>query len=199
MGAHALAGTSLGTKLGVGWLRDDSRLHLHRRGDAFYELCAEVNQARPIRDRLRLVVTMGPSALLDIGPDFGSVADFGAVVTVASTRLLDHDLVATALLRWLDDREASFFDAAEPYPGWADFFNRKLVLETWGDAEAASYRHLVPAPLGGGLAFDRSLSHLATLQGERPSRIVVEQAGDALPDDLVGWLRAEPDALFAVA
>jgi hypothetical protein len=185
--------------MGVGWLRDDSRLHLHRRGDAFFELCAELNHARPLRDRLRLVLTMGPSALLDIGPDFGSTADFGAVVTVASTRLLDHDLVATGLLRWVDDRETSFFDATEPYPSWADFLNRKLVLEQWGDAEAASYRHLVPAPLGLGLAYDRCLSQLAALQGERPSRIVVEHDGGALPVELVQWLRAEPDALFAVA
>jgi len=51
---HTLAFATLGLKLGVGWLREDSRLELHRDADSFAEKFAEVNRLPAIAERLRL-------------------------------------------------------------------------------------------------------------------------------------------------
>ena len=40
---HVLAGSTLGLKAGVGWLRDDSRLELHRDVRSFVEKIVEIN------------------------------------------------------------------------------------------------------------------------------------------------------------
>ena len=76
LGTHALAGYTCGIKNAVGWLRDDSRLLYHQRGETFFEKAAEINHAPELRKKLRFTLTLGDSALLDIGPDFGGEYDF---------------------------------------------------------------------------------------------------------------------------
>lgn len=198
LGAHALAGVSLGAKAAVGWLRDDSRRHLHQRGDSFYEQIAELNLMAPLRDKLRLVLTVGRRALLDIGPDFGSDVDLEGVLALGATNVLDHDAVGTALLRWLDESVASGFDGYSPFPEDVDFWNRRLVTEVWGPEAARDYRPLRASSPDRGLAFDRTLSHLCALRGVRPSRIAVTRVGAPWPDGLASFLARQDDGLFAV-
>ena len=188
LGSHALAGYTCALKSVVGWMRDDSRLRLHQKAGAFFELIADANHARPLRDKLRLNLTLGPQALLNIGPDFGSVYDIDGVLALASTRLVDHDLVAVALLDWFERDDTSLFDLYAPYPEDADHWNRGLVEGTWGEAALAGYEQLVPHRFAPGLAYDRCLARMATLEGYRPERIEVVRGGDPLPAPLVGFL-----------
>lgn len=199
LGSHALAGYTCALKIAVGWLRDDSRLHLHQRAGSFFEQVAEISHAPPLRDKLRLNLTVGPRALLNIGPDFGSVCDLGGVLALASTSLVDHDLLAVALLDWFEGDDTSLFDLYAPYPEDADHWNRGLVEETWGEEALAGYEQLVPHRFAPGLAYDRCLARLARLQGYRPERIDVVRAGDGLPGPLVQHLAAFDRGRFAVA
>lgn len=197
-GTHGVAGYTCAIKNAVGWIRDDSRLHLHQRGDTFFEQIAEIHLFSPLREKLRLSLTLGREALLNIGPDFGASYDFEGILALASPNLLEHDAVATALLLYFDRRDKSFFDIYAPYPEDADFFNRTLVREIWGREAVRGYREMVTYRLGKGLAYDRVLSHLAVAQGQRPTRVVIDRRGDRFPDELANYLRRYADGLFTV-
>jgi len=197
LGSHVLSGYTAAVKNAVGWLRDDSRRHLHSRGDTFFEQLAEISSFSPLRDKLRLSLSLGSHALLGLGPDFGAVYDFEGTVAIASSGLLEHDALATAVLLWLDQSDRSIFDIYEGYPEDADFWNRGLVRDTWGREALQQYRELVTYRLGKSLAYDRCLAHVAVLRGERPTRIVIDRDGDRIPDELVRYLRTYGDGLFA--
>ncbi len=197
LGSHALSGMTCGAKNAVGWLRDDSRLHLHQKGHRFFEQIAEINLFSPLRDKLRFTLSLGEAALLDVGPDFGSTVDFEGVMALGSRRLVDHDAVAAALLDWLDRDNASLFDIYNMYPEDVDFWNRWLVREFWGpEFLERGYTRLVAFEGGQGLATDRCLSHLAALQGYRPETISIERDGSGIPNELVAYLRAYDQGLF---
>ena len=55
---HMLAGTSLGLKAAVGWLRDDSRLEFHRDAGSFFEKIAEINDTTILRQKLRMTLSV---------------------------------------------------------------------------------------------------------------------------------------------
>ncbi len=195
---HALAGYTCGAKIAVGWLRDDSRLHLHQRGDTFFEQIAEISEAPPLRERLRLTLTLGTGALLNIGPDFGSKHDLGAQWGLAATKVVDHDLLASALLEWLDGEDLAFYDLYSPYPAGSEHFNRGLVEDTWGEGALADYRPLETFPRGRGLAQDRCLARLAQLQGYRPTEVRIRALGQGLPTELAAWLPGHGDGMLRV-
>jgi uncharacterized protein (DUF362 family) len=96
--SHATADATLGFKIGVGFLRCDSRFAFHRGGGDFSAMYQEVNDVPEIADKLRLVVSNGTEVLSTIGPDIGHVAtpDYGLVM--ASTDLLAHEQLAYAWL-----------------------------------------------------------------------------------------------------
>src|SRR2546422_10794681 len=50
---HTLAFATLGLKLGVGWLREDSRLELHRDADSFAEKFAQRSEERRVGKECR--------------------------------------------------------------------------------------------------------------------------------------------------
>lgn len=197
LGAHALAGYTAAVKNAVGWTRDDSRRVLHQKGGSFFEKLAEINHARPLRDKFRLAVTLGDKALLEVGPDIGGTLDFRSVVGFASQRLVDHDAFASALLDYFEQRDVSVFSAYSPYPEHADFWNRGFVEDMWGEQAAARYEPMVTFPQRLGIAYDSCLSHLAALQGYRPERIVVRANPVSLDDGLRAHLRRYGTGLFA--
>ena len=96
--AHAMADATLGFKIAVGWLRDDSRFTFHRGGADFAAMYEEINDVPEIADKLRLVVSTGTQVLSTIGPDFGHVARPGLGLVMASTDLLAHEQLAYAWL-----------------------------------------------------------------------------------------------------
>ena len=198
LGSHGISGYSCGVKSAVGWLRDDSRLQLHRRGEVFFEQMAEISHFRPIRDKLRFTLTMAEKALLNIGPDLGSAYDFGGVLALGSTRLVDHDLLASSLLPWLDADDCSFFDLYSPYPKHSNWWNRWLLKQTWGKEVLASSSQLLPYHPEKGLAFDRCLSHLATLERYRPEHVAVWTGDEPLPDGLLAHLTQFDNGVFSI-
>ena len=199
LGAHALAGYSCGVKAAVGWLRDDSRLALHREGDVFFQRLAEINHVPELRNKVRLVVTLVDKALTSIGPDFGAVYEFPGCLALASTSLVDHDAVASLLLPWLREHSGfSFYDFYEPYPEHVNYWNRRFVEDTWGEPEVTHYRSLVPGRFGAAIAQDVALSHLATLQQRRVDRIVVRPGADRLPDAIMAHLRSSSAGMVAI-
>ena len=198
LSTHAVAGYTCAVKNAVGWLRDDSRGYLHQKGKTFFEKIAEINHAPPLADKLRLNITIVDSVLLNIGPDFGGEHDLPGCLALASTRLLDHDALASALLAYMDRRDLSFYDIYSPYPGGSNLFNKIFVGMTWGKKAAQGYEPLATHPLGRSLAQDACLSHLGTLQQYRPNRVAVRAGGDGLTRSMVAHLRRAQSGLFRV-
>jgi len=96
---HSLAGKTFGIKVGIGFLRDDSRLFFHMNFGKFQEMYEEINHVPEIESRVRLTVTSGRAVMTTAGPDRGTEVwpDHGLVF--ASGDLLAHDLLAAA---WLE-------------------------------------------------------------------------------------------------
>ena len=105
--SHILAGMTLGFKLGVGFLRSDSRGDFHKGGKYFYAMYEEINHVPTIASKLRLIVSSGRSVLTLVGPNDGPIAkpDYGLVL--ASEDLLAHEMLAYAWLQWNRQFETS--------------------------------------------------------------------------------------------
>ncbi|MCK5097258.1 MAG: DUF362 domain-containing protein [Desulfobacteraceae bacterium] len=89
-----------GFKIGVGFLRDDSRLAFHRGGKNFYQMYEEINDIPEIKEKLRLSITSGRKVFSTIGPDYGHISspDFGLVL--ASEDIIANELLSYAWLKW---------------------------------------------------------------------------------------------------
>ncbi|WP_457553820.1 DUF362 domain-containing protein, partial [Desulfobacula sp.] len=198
LGTHALAGYTCAIKNAVGWLRDDSRLELHQKGDTFFEKFAEINHFSGIRNKLRFTLTIAESALLNIGPDIGSKHKFDGTLFLASKNLVDHDYLASLLLRWFDSEDLSMFDMISPYPNQVNFWNKRFVKTTWGKHAIDEYSPIKPYNLDKNIEYDSCLSHLGWLQDYRPGKIMVQLHGNKLPDKLVNYLKEKSDNLIFV-
>jgi len=173
---HTLAFATLGLMLGVGWLREDSRLELHRYAESFAEKFADVNRVPAIAERLRLVVTDATAVQTTFGPDFGYVARPATGLVLASTDLLAHDFVAH---RWLAWTRAQATHGASPH--WfldgvyrrASLANRCLVNMVWGPAEAARTGTLA-APRVDHPLDDPALAHACRARGGAPEALTLE-------------------------
>jgi uncharacterized protein (DUF362 family) len=132
---HVLAGTTLGLKAAVGWLRDDSRLELHRDAKSFFEKIAEINDARVLRQNLRLVLTVATKVQTTFGPDWGYAAEPNPGLIFASTSLLAHDMVSLGWLLWTREfatPPARIGRCRDPYLTYPGFINRLFVGYVWG-------------------------------------------------------------------
>lgn len=198
LSTHVMAGYTAGIKVSVGWLRDDSRKHLHRDAATFFERFAEINHFAPLRDKFRFVLTLGDAALLDFGPDQGAVYQFEHPHAIASTNLVDHDSVVSALLPWLDKDMASVYDAALFYPRRSNAVNAAFVRGIWGKEASRDYTRMVPPRDISKLEHDKARHHLAILQGYRPSRINLKGKPSSLPGELLAHLE-EVDGGLLVA
>ena len=173
---HTLAFATLGLTLGVGWLREDSRLELHRDADSFAEKYAEVNRLPAIAGRLRLVVTDATAVQTTFGPDFGYVARPAAGLVLASTDLVAHEFVAH---RWLAWTRAEATHGASPH--WlldgayrhASLANRCLVQMVWGHGEAVRTKPLA-APRVRRPLDDPALAHACRARGGVPEALALE-------------------------
>jgi uncharacterized protein (DUF362 family) len=194
LSTHALAGYTAGLKTAVGWLRDDSRGILHRDGNTFFERIADISVLSPLREKLRFNLTLADKALLNLGPDRGSVVKLGAPLAIASDNLLDHDSFVATLLPWLNKNDASLFDLYRPYPRHSAFFNRQFVRMTWGEEAAAAYTPIIGSPDTRALAYDVMRARYALQMGHRPAHIEVIGDGRRWPAGLQAHLKAAPDS-----
>lgn len=141
---HTLAGTTLGLKAAVGWLRDDSRLEFHRDADSFYDKIAEINDATVLRSKLRLALSVATQVLSTYGPDKGYVTEPDPGLVFASESLIAHDMAALGWLLWNREFETppgeiSFF--SDPYTGIPSSLNRGFVGYMWGLKQWWNYKH----------------------------------------------------------
>lgn len=179
---HALAGATLSLKNAVGWIREDSRLELHRDADTFLEKCAEINAAPEIADRVRLVMSEATEVQTTIGPDFGYSVRLETPVLVASANLAMHDVAAYGLLQYARARTPWIARATDPYPGNASWMNRIFVGMTWGFGQAMDYR-AYSAPAHGRAADNRVI------------RRGIELLSPGAPRPRIAWMAELPESL----
>lgn len=181
---HCLAGSTLGLKTAVGWLREDSRLDLHRGDATFLEKCADINAAPALRDRLRLVLTVGTRLQTTLGPDVGWTAEPEVGLVLASEQLVDHDLAALAYLLEMVERETPGVERArDPYPELSSALNRLFVWWVWG-ADALDGMEGYQATNLASPWDCRVLRRGCAVLGGRPAKLVLDAVGSAAPGAL---------------
>jgi uncharacterized protein (DUF362 family) len=186
---HVLAGSTLGLKSAVGWLREDSRRELHRDGATFLEKCADINGAREIRERMRLVLSVGTQVQTSFGPDSGHVATPDVGLVIASENIVDHDLASCAYLLEVSEQatpwRARTFD---PYPEFSSLMNRVFVSYVWGAGEFGAVESY-DAPRLESPWSCRVLTRGCEIFGGRPDRVWIENINDSVPAALLAALR----------
>jgi uncharacterized protein (DUF362 family) len=191
---HMLAFASLGQKIGVGWLREDSRLELHRDADSFAEKFEEVNRLPLIASRLRLVVTDGTAVQATFGPDWGHVVRPTVGLVFASTDLVAHEIIAHRWLAWTRAHATS-----PTSPHWlldrlhrrAAVTNRIFVSMAWGLREGARTRRLMSPPVVLPLD-DPALAQASRARGGAPEALAVEWVGTTRGSDAASWYLMYP-------
>jgi len=100
VGSHGLADVSSGMKIGVGFLREDSRKLFHQGGENFYAMYSEISEVPEIKSKLRLTVSSGRSVMTLIGPDAGHVVEPESAPIFASESLFANEIFAYAFLQY---------------------------------------------------------------------------------------------------
>ena len=188
---HMVAGITLAAKIAVGWLREDSRLELHRDAKTFHEKAAEINGAPEIRRKLRLILSVGNSAQTTWGPDFGyeALPEYGLVV--ASENLATHDLLATAYLNLLKKDNTPWTQKGLEGSWWgASVFNRSLVTLFWSPGQGLRTEHLPSAD------FENPWIHPTTVRsmeifGKPVQRPTLINVGETVPPSLIHKLEQQ--------
>jgi uncharacterized protein (DUF362 family) len=186
---HVLAGTTLGLKAAVGWIRDDSRLELHRDGKSFYEKIAEINDAKVLRQKLRLVLTVATKVQTTYGPDRGFAAEPNPGLVFGSTSLLAHDMVSLGWLLWCREFATPSAQTArhrDPYQTFPSLFNRLFVGYIWGMREllrSEAYERVAIRSVG----TEPVIIRAAELWGGLP-RLELEDLGSGLDEKIRTYL-----------
>ncbi len=97
-GRHIIAGSTLGLKAVVGYMRTDTRLEYHRDAATLQEKTAEANFIAVLRNKQRLALTLADKVLSTLGPDMGYAATPEVGIAIASPSVVAHDM---ASLAWL--------------------------------------------------------------------------------------------------
>lgn len=186
---HTLAGTTFGLKAAVGWLRDDSRLELHRDASSFLEKAVEINDAPVLRQKLRLVLSLATKVQTTFGPDRGYTVEPDPGLVFASESLLAHDMVALGWLLW--NREhgtpaAHLVWFRDPYRAYPGALNRAFVGYTWGFKELLASETYDRVPVHS-VRTDPQLSHAAFRKGGVP-HIELEDVSNLLPESIRNYL-----------
>ena len=187
---HVLAGTTLGLKAAVGWLRDDSRLELHRDARSFFEKTAEINDARVLKQKLRLVLSVATKVQTTFGPDKGFVSEPDPGLVFASESLLAHDMVSLGWLLWNRDHatpkgQLSWF--RDPYVTYPGIMNRMFVASIWGMEALLRSETYGTTPILS-VQTDPVIARAASMWGGLPRLEWVEVDG-RVPEKITTYLR----------
>jgi len=187
---HVLAGSTLGLKAAVGYLRDDSRLELHRDALTFYEKTAEINDASTLVEKLRLVLSVGTKVQTTFGPDMGYKAEPDPGLVFASESILAHDMVSLAWLLWNRDnftprgRQHWYVDPYKKIPG---ILNRFFVGYIWGPSEGFDSEYYRPRKIIS-VRTDPVLTRAAEIWGGFPELELIE-AGGRMVGDIARYIK----------
>ncbi len=141
---HLMGGATLALKNAVGWLREDSRLELHRDGNSFMEKCAEINAASAIQEKFRMAVSEASMIQTTIGPDFGKTVLMDPPVIVASKNIVMHDMAAWNILLYAAEEKTNYlFRKLDFYPMFSSFINKGFVMSEWGSEHGKKYTDII--------------------------------------------------------
>jgi len=204
LSSHTLCGYTHGLKLSMGWIRDDSRYHVHHKAEWIYEKYVEINYATEIASRLRLTFTVAESVLLDAGPDDGTIVDLDQTVVVASPSLANHDAVSVAVLAHFDDNADR--ETGLGYGAAANSINYLFLTSIpgrtgdipWGPGQPGGYTSYAPHRYQQGVQSDRALRRAYELTGGQPEAIELMFDGESPTDALLDGLTSYSRGLLSV-
>jgi uncharacterized protein (DUF362 family) len=170
--SHIMGDITAGLKLGVGFLREDSRLAFHRGGAEFYAMYEEINQVPEIQRKLRLIVTSGRKVLTTIGPDMGDVAEPDPGLLMATDDLLANELLSYAWLQWNRQFQTSGFARATKgnLTRFRSFINRQFIDQVWEPSDGIETPE-IPVFRPGSIYGHPALVNRMIRQGGRPERL----------------------------
>jgi uncharacterized protein (DUF362 family) len=178
LSSHCYSGYSGGLKNAVGFLRDDSRLSLHRDGEHFHQKVAEISCVPDIKNKLRLSVTLADKALLHFGPDMGKVHELKKMMVLVSDNAVQHDYLAAAVLNWYNKKIGSAFKYMPTFHfpnsmSWNNF----LVKSLWGKEERVNTTAITPFIMDGTLENHPTLYHYCKMVGCDPEKFNIAVDG----------------------
>ena len=193
--SHVMGDITSGFKLGVGLLREDSRLEFHKGGRDFYAMYEEVNAAPPVASKLRLAVCSGRKVLSNLGPDDGHVSEPDHGLVFASEDLLAHELLSYAWLQW--NREFATPEYSNGTTGrltrMRSTINRLFVWYVWRSRRGGGAPALPLWQAGNIHDHPAVVNHLLR-KGGRPAALQWEQVNrgpdQSVVDNLEARLRA---------
>ena len=163
-------------KIGVGFLREDSRKSFHQGGDAFYAIYEEINQIPEISSKLRLAVSSGRKVLSTFGPDNGHATEPDHGLIISSDNLFAHEILAYAWLLYNREFETDFFDVGITgrLTKRRSFINKGFVWVTWEDSDF-NQTPAIPLFIPGNIYAHPSIMNFMKRKGGRPANIDWEQ------------------------
>jgi uncharacterized protein (DUF362 family) len=130
---HVLGGATLGLKIAVGFLREDSRWELHNFAKSFMCKCAEINAIPEIKDKLRMIISDVYKVGTTFGPDkmlLGYEAEMNPRLIIGSTNIVSHDVVAFTLLMYAREHLTPWYRQFDLFPRCSNGLNWMLVTLT---------------------------------------------------------------------
>ena len=188
--SHILGDITSGMKIGVGFLREDSRKAFHSGGESFYAMYEEINQIPAISSKLRLVVSSGRKVLSTFGPDNGHVTAPDQGLIISSSDLFAHEVLAYAWLLYNREFKTGFFDVGITgrLTKIRSFINRGFVWYTWNDGDFHQTPK-IPLFIPGSIYAHPSIMNFMKRKGGRPVNIQWEQvnapAGSEIMTDYI--------------
>jgi uncharacterized protein (DUF362 family) len=203
LGAHQLAGLTMGLKIAVGWLRDDSRHDLHNDARYFHAKYTEISFADELKQRLRLTVTACDKALLHGGPDTGTIYALDPAMIIASANIANHDAVACSTMVALEKAVSSTAGVttytAESATIENSFFANGAMIATGAAGPWVSTAPASPLVVD---AFDQSIHGYAAvnraweLSGGAPTSVRVLADGQPMDSALRDGIQAHGKELY---
>ncbi len=174
--SHIMGDITSGMKIGVGFLREDTRKAFHQGGEAFYAMYEEINRISAISSKLRIAVSSGRKVLSTFGPDNGHVTEPDMGLIMSSEDLFAHEALAYAWLLYNREFETDFFDVGITgrLTKRRSFINKGFVWYTWNDVDFHQTPSM-PLFIPGSIYTHPSMVNFMKRMGGRPYRVEWEQ------------------------
>lgn len=174
--SHVMGDITSGMKVGVGFLREDSRRVFHQGGDAFYAMYEEINRIPEISSKLRIVMSSGRQVLSTFGPDKGHVTEPDMGLILSSGDLFAHEALAYAWLLYNREFETGVFDGllTRRLTKRRSFINKGFVWYIWDETDYLDTPQM-PLFIPGNIYAHPSMMNVIKRMGGRPSGIQWEQ------------------------
>lgn len=189
-GRHMMAGSTLGMKAAVGYMRTDTRMELHRDAKTFYEKIAEANTVPTLLKKLRLIITSADKVLTTFGPNEGYVSQPKTGLIISSDSILAHDMVSLAWL--LENRkytpEDELMDYKEVNKRFVKKCNKNTVFMLSRKRTTALRSQKLEKENLETIWDDRILKHAFTIFNGVPN-VVLKPTNNLITDELLQTLQ----------